>query len=133
MTDKITERLEQIEGTMNAVRQGWVSGYTSKELAELRLEHDRLKGEVKIRAQLGAIGGGYEFTVGELRDAFEKVADRENWKMPVKAFASLRTDRERKRMREAVMFMTGSVPTITRTRGTIHKVVADGYYAAIGA
>ncbi len=65
-----------------------------------------------------------------LRIAFDQICDKTNWKLPVNAIvpwtcASL--------YYEAIVFMTGSVPSSNRTpEGGCH-LQAEGYYAAVGA
>ena len=49
------------------------------------------------------------FSRGELSGAFDKVADRTNWKLPVLATVDL-DERELAMVQEAVIFFTGSVP-----------------------
>ncbi len=88
-------------------------------------------------AQIGATRDHFFFTIGELRESFDLVAPKTNWKDPIDAIVELGTDRDVALMREAVVFMTGSVPVITPAGrpGSIEKfrVEADGYFHAIGA
>jgi hypothetical protein len=71
------------------------------------------------------------YFISELRAAFHRVADEENWKLPVdttvaKAEVAILT--------VAIPFMTGSVPTFRRIGKTsAFAVRAAGYYAACGA
>lgn len=77
--------------------------------------------------------GGY--SEDELHRAFDAVANKENWKLPIAAVI----DRD---MLEvtcfAIMFFTGSIATTIPMQmlgGEAGKfsVTADGYYAAVGA
>lgn len=84
---------------------------------------------------------GQPVTRRELCAAFDRVADKANWKMPVDAIVEIATHAELATIRQAVIFFTGSVPTfkpvaIIRTLdGSVcrYRVVADGYYRAVGA
>lgn len=82
---------------------------------------------------------GRDVTRGELRRAFDAVANPTNWKLPVRGQL---TPNEVEKLggvaviREAVIFFTGSVPTIGRAphvAGNGFRVVAEGYYSAVGA
>lgn len=75
---------------------------------------------------------GRDVTQGELSHAFDFVADRSNWKNPIDVVVVL-SDRQVALVREAVVFFTGSVPTITKREDGAVRVVAAGYYAAVGA
>ena len=79
--------------------------------------------------------------VAVLRELFEKVQNKENWKMPIDAIVEL-TPFEERNMREAVEFFAACVPNITKISEdklypshfhSWHKVTAIGYYAAVGA
>ncbi|MDQ6892221.1 MAG: hypothetical protein M3167_06025 [Acidobacteriota bacterium] len=73
--------------------------------------------------------GGY--TVAELREAFSRVQNAENWKFPVDTTVAAAAVAV---LEVAIPFMTGSVPTFRKIRGTSAFVVrAAGYYAAVGA
>lgn len=81
---------------------------------------------------------GQPVTRGELNAAFALVENKENWKLPIDALVTIQ-DRNRPRreielIRKAVVFFTGSVPTIDRgVRGGTIRVKAAGYYNAVGA
>jgi len=81
--------------------------------------------------------GEYRFTQSELEEAFNKVAPKDNWKMPVDATAEFSSVRERIALHVAVPFFTGSVPTLEFVTDngefSTYKVKAAGYYEAIGA
>lgn len=77
--------------------------------------------------------GPYNFTRGELREAFDLVADAQNWKAPVDRVVvpGLGTI-ERLRVDAACRFFAGCGATFTEVEnGT--RVTAPGYYAAVGA
>lgn len=64
--------------------------------------------------------------------AFDRVKNPDNWKMPIDTVISL-TEDEKKFLEEAIIFYTGSVPVfIPRTNG-IYRVIAEGYYLAVGS
>jgi hypothetical protein len=83
---------------------------------------------------------GREVTWGELHDAFETVRPAEGWKDPIDAVVDVAGDFELLKLREAVIFFTGSVPTFAPKFGAglkpptcRYRVTAAGYYAAVGA
>jgi len=67
---------------------------------------------------------------------FDLVAPKDNWKKRIDALVDpaelSRLGVTENDLCHAVTFYTGSVPTISRERGSI-RVRAAGYYAAIGA
>lgn len=73
-----------------------------------------------------------KFLVSELRAAFEKVADKGNWKNPVKAVIATKNAEITE---AAIIFFTGSVPVFLphRKSKTTCIVSAFGYYVAIGS
>lgn len=76
----------------------------------------------------------FAFTRGELRAAFDSVADRKNWKGRIRAWVTLRTERDRVLVECAVQFFAGCRPTLTRTEEPDRfRVEAVGYYRAVGA
>src|SRR5262245_44728559 len=89
-------------------------------------------------AQVVAEVNGRKVTRGELRDAFDRVADKANWKNPVDAVIDISGDAEMAMIREAVIFFTGSVPKFAPRKGAKlpgcrYRVTARGYYLAVGA
>lgn len=68
----------------------------------------------------------------ELTKAFDLVANKENWKLPVKAVLLTETSPDIMAIRDAVIHFTGSVPTFTFGKTKV-LVKATGYYEAIGA
>lgn len=96
--------------------------------------------EDKFLAQVGGTRDGFEFTIGELRQAFDRVSPAPNWKTQIDATIEIDDARDMALIREAVLFMTGSVPNITPTKSFLSgrakktfRVEADGYYHDIGA
>lgn len=67
----------------------------------------------------------------ELSAAFNLVAPKDNWKMPVDAL--LERGYDEKLICDAVIHFTGSVPTFIKARSGRARVQAAGYYATIGA
>lgn len=83
---------------------------------------------------------GRNITRGELRDHFDTVADRTNWKNPIDATVLLRrgnNDEHLELVKLAVVFFTGSVLQVVSLDDfngyRRAKVKAAGYYQAIGS
>jgi hypothetical protein len=98
------------------------------DLATLKSESD---------AQIVGRVNGRPVTRGELSEAFDYVANRDNWKLPIDATVDL-GPASMAMVREAVIFFTGSVPSFTAVgpevdRCARFRVRAAGYYAAVGA
>lgn len=94
--------------------------------------------EAESRAQVVATVNGKSVTRGDLTIAFNAVADKANWKMPIDARVDL--DAYTLAMvAEAVTFFTGSVAKFERLTGSTtggiakYRVTAAGYYATCGA
>lgn len=77
----------------------------------------------------------------ELAKAFDLVADKTNWKLPIKAIVS-GDGIDRELISDAVVHFTGSVPEFYFWNGgkslrgdytVFAEVTAAGYYATIGA
>lgn len=76
--------------------------------------------------------GGY--TEAELSAAFSRVANKENWKLPIKSLLpSITSHKERAKIAYAIKFYTGSVATFGKAPTGHLLVTAPGYYAAVGA
>lgn len=76
--------------------------------------------------------GGYTET--ELSAAFDRVANKVNWKLPVKALLpSITSAKEKAKIAFAITFYTGSVATFGKAPTGHLLVTAPGYYATIGA
>jgi len=71
------------------------------------------------------------YSRAELTEAFNKVCNKDNWKLPIRA--EIETN-DQDRVHQAVIFFTGDVPNFKPVGNTTKlKVVADGYYAVCGA
>lgn len=84
-------------------------------------------------SQIVAGKGSWTWTRAELNGLFSRVQPAENWKARIDAETVFVDDRERAGMIEAVIFFTGSVPTLQPLNGNRYRVRAAGYYATIGA
>ena len=80
---------------------------------------------------------GKAVTQGQLSAAFDRVADKANWKNPINAVVVLKTHREMAMIKEAVRFFAGCQAKFeavellgARCR---YRVTAKGYYLAVGA
>ena len=67
----------------------------------------------------------------ELKAAFDLVAPKPNWKMPIAATIYATT--EKSLVSDAIIHFTGSVPTFASQSGKRYRVKAAGYYASVGA
>ena len=72
------------------------------------------------------------FTRGDLSAAFDRVADKGNWKLAIDALVTVADPRELLLIARAVPFFAGCEAEIT-AEGRGHRVRAVGYYAAVGA
>lgn len=81
--------------------------------------------DYKVKCHSGA-----ERWQSELSAAFDLVAPKANWKMPIDAEVPAATDVTL--ISDAVIHFTGSKPEL-RSRGKTLFVKAAGYYATIGA
>lgn len=99
-----------------------------KQIAELNQRLAELDTEIVARAE------GFAFTRTELREAFERVENREHWKLPIDTRVAIVGDRQRVAIAQAVIFFAGCEAEISRIgRTPLFHVRAIGYYAAIGA
>jgi hypothetical protein len=94
--------------------------------------------EADSNAQVVAKVLGTDVTRGELLAAFNRVANKLNWKLIIDALVELDEHREMAMIREAVIFFTGSVPTFAAIAGAAkpkcrYRVTAAGYYQTVGA
>ncbi len=71
-----------------------------------------------------------DYTVHELRGAFDRVQDKTNWKNPIDAVI---LTKDQDITRAAIIHYTGSAPSFGRIDGNNLRVLAAGYYIAIGA
>lgn len=77
-------------------------------------------------------------TKGELTKAFNQVANKANWKLPISAMVEVSSDKDEAAeqlavLEAAVQFFTGSTPTFKTLRSGNVAVNAPGYYAVVGA
>lgn len=84
-----------------------------------------------------ATHGCWSWTWQELRDLFNRVAPKGNWKLPIDTVVDVANDREKHGIREAVIFFTASVPDFEPVLGGVlpgcrYRITAAGYYAVIG-
>lgn len=95
---------------------------------------DRINAELaQADAQVVAKLGPFAWTRGELQALFSAVANRENWKAAIDAEVVFADDRAKIGTFQAIEFFTGSRATMTVLGEGRYRVVAAGYYAAIGA
>lgn len=84
---------------------------------------------------LNSVPRGFNFTIGELRAAFDIVANKTNWKFRIDHTMHVpqaHVARMSKIMHESIVFMAGGQARVTWQDGTMH-VTAPGYYELIGA
>lgn len=72
-------------------------------------------------------------STNDLREAFKRVENQENWKYPVCCVLPKATKTERDRIARAIAFFTGSVAKWEKLKSTGWRVTAPGYYKSIGA
>ena len=73
------------------------------------------------------------FTVAELRAAFDRVKDADNWKNPIDRVLSLESERAIAAVEEAVVFFAGCVADVEPLGRDEYRIRAVGYYVAVGA
>ena len=71
-------------------------------------------------------------TIAQLREAFDRVQNPEDWKLPIDATLKASVE-ERRLISEAVIHFTGSTVEWTNFGRGRWNAKAAGYYAAIGA
>jgi len=86
--------------------------------------------DIAERMKMAIIKSMGDYTEEQLHAAFDKVANKDNWKFPVDAVIS-RNDLDV--TAKAVEFFTGSKLKIAEDLGANLRVQAIGYYAAVGA
>lgn len=92
--------------------------------------------EAESAAEIVVCVGGRGVTRRELTAAFNRVAPRDNWKLPIDVTIDT-TPEERLMIAEAITFFTGSVAKF-EPRGELaplspFRITAPGYYATCGA
>lgn len=98
--------------------------------ATIEAELERMKDDMTIERD------GFTFTLRELHEAFERVHDPVNWKLPVDAVIVTdpeTSEREVAAVRAAVAWFTGSEADVRHRGNYQFSVRAAGYYAAVGA
>lgn len=100
---------------------------TTERVSEIDFAMCQIVGEVN----------GEPVSRGELKEAFDLVADPENWKNPIDIRIENPGADMIEKIKEAVVFFTGSTCHVRRVvessgRDTFH-ITAKGYYLAIGA
>lgn len=76
---------------------------------------------------------GRDVTRAELSTAFDRVADKKNWKMPIDRTLSIANDFDMELIRRAVIFFTASSAEFVALGSNKYRVLAAGYYATCGA
>jgi hypothetical protein len=84
--------------------------------------------EPKVPAKEEIVSGGYTRT--QLSSAFDLVKDPKDWKNKINAVVA--PDADTDCITQAVIFFTGSVPSIVKTKNGFN-VRAAGYYMSIGS
>lgn len=85
---------------------------------------------------VGFVGKGKDMkpvTRAVLKEAFEMVEDKENWKNPVRAEVSCLSWTTLLVVKYAVTYFTGSVAKVKRLENGNYLVTAPGYYLTCGA
>ncbi len=75
------------------------------------------------------------YTLEELKEAWELVKPRDDWKGEINTFVTLEDERDEDRIRVAIEFYTSSRAHIERINAFGHRywVRADGYRKSLGA
>lgn len=90
--------------------------------------------EIDFTKTVVATINGKPVTQSEFKTAFDRVANKKNWKFAIDKKIEVANDFELNIIAQAVVFFTGSVPQICVTsKPGVYHVYADGYYACIGA
>ena len=72
------------------------------------------------------------YAKGELKDAFARVQNVDHWKNSISAVPGNLSLSDREIISAAIVFYAGCEPVFS-TEGRSTRVVAVGYYAAVGA
>lgn len=98
------------------------------------IEDERKKDEIWAKETVVNSPWG-NYTIWNLRKAFDKVAPKDNWKNPINTIVDGTEDVSL--ILSAIQFMTGStgfVTLVSRQDGQLaYRIEAAGYYATIGA
>jgi hypothetical protein len=105
---------------------------------KMTLAEERAEALRQMRAAIGLEFDGVESSFlcftgtrrrkGELKAAFDLVAPRDNWKMPIDC-TLLRSQVDRKLIIDAVHHYTGSTPTFHDVDAEWMRITAPGYWA----
>lgn len=78
---------------------------------------------------------GTVYSRQKLHDAFSLIQNKDNWKLPINSL--LPQDADAQMFREAVIFFAGCTPnfstTFTKSGRKVVRIMAKGYYKAVGA
>lgn len=72
----------------------------------------------------------FGYSRNQLKEAFDRVANRDNWKSPIDNIVALADVQV---TMAAISFYTGSLPAVTLLPDGLCAVQAIGYYLAVGA
>jgi hypothetical protein len=72
-------------------------------------------------------------TQEQLDAAFKRVQNTKNWKNRINRIVTVADDADRDVIAQAVIHFTGSVADFVEVGPNKYRVIAAGYYAAIGA
>jgi len=75
---------------------------------------------------------GQPISRGQFQEAFKKVHNSKNWKLPINAIVPLNVI-EVEIMKQAIPFFVGSEPKVSYVGGGKYRIEAAGYYVSIGA
>lgn len=105
-----------------------------------KIREDIEKADAEVVAQIywhptnviGGVANVEEVTRGELKEAFDMVADPDNWKNPIDVRIKNPGPRMMAMIDESVRFFAGCTAHVRPHHDTVH-ITAKGYYLAIGA
>lgn len=111
--------------------EAYQQGYASQRKLDVAANNRRreLSADYPVSTYTGA--PGETRMQSELADAFNLVANKENWKLPIDVTLDM-ADVNIRLIVDAVVHFTGSVPSFTYIENRIH-IRAAGYYATVGA
>ena len=72
------------------------------------------------------------FTRRQLTEAFNRVENKENWKLPIDAVVTVNFA-ELNAIKAAVIFFTGGAAKSKRRLAGVYHITAPGYYNSVGA
>lgn len=84
--------------------------------------------------QVVAKGEYQEYTYGQLKETFDSVRDKKNWKNPInKEFPMKLSAEEIDKIKQAVAFFAGGFPDIYDNNNGHTVIQGRGYYGWVGA